>query len=538
MKGGSREVNQVYTSLTKLYHILRFSNMAFFSGKLKSAYRMLADALSLFRRADDQKAIGIASNNLGNTLLAIRNQKLSTASCFRIDGNCVQHQALDSYNEAIRSSINEYDKSLQDAESSDLSASLAEQLANRYFNRGVFFLITANDACADPDFVERGRRDLVRAAELDEEVRSLWVETRQVHKNCVRYFERLLRRASGLIDLMHKGILETGSWKVSELLEEADSLLFVVWNVPGSPLFDAMTPTGRLQQLEGAAIRYAACRGSTREAARMSMRMLVEDEFIAERSLSAAASAILTCFREDPPPTCLRTTDLSIRRNLRSMLNSSKVASDAAIGTNIAIFHDLADHNDCVDSLKNFSNKLSESCCDDDFVIIPLQGDVDKEAMLSVQRKGDMNPSDWSEGCEAYRMKDINADFRRVVRIVLESEDLSENDTWILLTTDRSRWDAAQCLLSESHHYLLSEISQVNKDRDTSFHVAIISIDASSNMAEICSEVCRVTRESSYIDLQGGADLLDDSLAEIASLVIGGGKKSSSIPCGVTMEKF
>jgi len=537
MKGGSREVNQVYTSLTKLYHILRLSNMAFFSGKLQSAYRLLVDALSLFQRADDQKAIGIASNNLGNTLLAIRNQKLSTKSCFRIDGNCVQRQALESYNEAILSSTSEYEQSL-DTDSGDLSAKLAEQLANRYFNRGLFFLITADDACAESDFAERGRRDLLHAAELDAEVRSLWVETRQVHKNSVRYFERLLRRADGLIGLMQKGILETGSWNVAELLEEADSLLFVVWNVPGSPLFDALTPIGRLQQLEGAAIRYALCRGSTQEAARLSTRMLVEDEFIGELPLSAAASAYLSWFRESPPPVGLRKTEVAIRRDLRRMLKSSKIASESAVERNIALFQDIADQDDCTGILRMFVQKLSNSCCDDDFVIMPSQGDSDTESMLSVQRKADMEESEWSEGCEGRRIKDVNVDFRRVIHIVLESGELSENDTWIILTTDRIRWDSAQCLLSESHHYVLSEIAQFNKTRSAAFHVAIVSMGASSNMSEICSEVCRVSRESLYIDLQGGAELLDDALAEVASLVIGGGKRTCSVPCGITMEKF
>lgn len=537
MQGGSREVNQVYASLAKLHKIVRFSNMAFFSGKMKSAYRLLVDALSLFRRADDQKATGIASNNLGNTLLAIRNQRLSTNCCFRIDGNCVQQQALESYNEAILSSTNEYDQSLVDGNSGDLSAKLAEQLANRYFNRGLFFLITADDECAESDFVERGQHDLLKAAELDAEVRSLWVESRQVHKNSVRYFERLLRRANGLIGLMQKGIIQPESWNVADILDEADSLLFVVWNVPGSPLFDALTPTGRLQQLEGAAIRYASCRGNAREAARMSTRMLVEDEYIDELALNGAASAYLTLFRTDPPPESFQTTERSIRRDLRRMLNSAKIASDAAIGTNIAFFQDFADHGDCAGVLRSFARKLSESCSEHDFVIMPSQGDSTKESMLSVQRNGDMKQSDWSEGCEGRRIKDVNIDFRRAIHIVLESQELSENDTWLILTTDRGRWDSAQCLLSESHHYLLSEITQLNKARTAAIHVAIVSLNASTNMAEICKEVCRVSRESLYIGLER-PELLEDSLAEVASLVIGGGKKFCSIPCGITMEKF
>lgn len=80
MQGGSREVNQVYASLSKLHKIVRFSNMAFFSGKMKSAYRLLVDALSLFRRADDEKAVGIASNNLGNTYVTLFMERIIRCS--------------------------------------------------------------------------------------------------------------------------------------------------------------------------------------------------------------------------------------------------------------------------------------------------------------------------------------------------------------------------------------------------------------------------------------------------------------------------
>lgn len=513
--------------------------MAFFSGKMKSAYRLLVDALSLFRGADDEKAIGIASNNLGNTLLAIRNQKLSTKGCFKIDGICVQKQALEAYNEAIELSTKEYEQSMHGIDNADLSAELTEQLANRFFNRGLFFLITSGDACADPDFTERGKYDVMKAMELDAGVRSLWVESRQVHKNSVRYFERLLRRANGLIGLIQKGIIDAASWNVAELLEEADSLLFVVWNVPGSPLFHALTPYGRLQQLEGAAISYASCKRNTKEAARMSTRMLVEDEYIDELAFNNAASALLSWFRVAPPPPALRTTELDIRRDLRYMVNSSKISSYAALGSvNIVLFQDLASLGCCQNMLQSFVQKLAGSCSDDDFVVIPHQGDSQKESMLSVQRKGDMEESDWDEECREQRIKDVNVDIRRAIHLVLGSEELSENDTWIILTTDRDRWDSAQCLLCESHAYLLSEIRQLNKTKNTAFHVAIVSMNAPKNMSEICGEVCRITRESLYIDLQGGVELLEDSLAEVASLVIGGGKKACSIPCGITMEKF
>jgi hypothetical protein len=96
---------------------------------------------------------------------------------------------------------------------------------------------------------------------------------------------------------------------------------------------------------------------------------------------------------------------------------------------------------------------------------------------------------DWSPGLTRQRICDINTDFRKAIQTVLESNEAKENDTWIIVTTDRERWNPVECRLSESHHYLLSEIEQLNRIRDATIHVAIVSLDAEDNMAEIYSEV-------------------------------------------------
>lgn len=62
--GGSRESNKVYISFAKLFKIVRVSNTAFFSGNLEWAYHFVSDALKLFRKIEDRKAIGVASNNV------------------------------------------------------------------------------------------------------------------------------------------------------------------------------------------------------------------------------------------------------------------------------------------------------------------------------------------------------------------------------------------------------------------------------------------------------------------------------------------
>lgn len=70
-KGSCREVGNVYKTVEMLYTVVQYANVAFFSGDLALATRVLRDALRLFTRLENDKAIAIACNNLGNTMLTI-----------------------------------------------------------------------------------------------------------------------------------------------------------------------------------------------------------------------------------------------------------------------------------------------------------------------------------------------------------------------------------------------------------------------------------------------------------------------------------
>jgi hypothetical protein len=68
---GSQEIRNVSDTVTVLYRIVRTANDFFFKGDLEKAYVVLVDALRLFRRLGNKKAVAVVSNNLGNTLLAM-----------------------------------------------------------------------------------------------------------------------------------------------------------------------------------------------------------------------------------------------------------------------------------------------------------------------------------------------------------------------------------------------------------------------------------------------------------------------------------
>jgi hypothetical protein len=61
---GSWEVLNVTITMERLYKVIRSANAAFFAGDVERAYVVLKDALKLFKRLGNQKAIGVAVSGL------------------------------------------------------------------------------------------------------------------------------------------------------------------------------------------------------------------------------------------------------------------------------------------------------------------------------------------------------------------------------------------------------------------------------------------------------------------------------------------
>lgn len=64
LEGGSCEIYDVYESLEQLCKIVRFSNAAFLRGDRTRSYKVVEDALALFEKMENQKAVGVANNNV------------------------------------------------------------------------------------------------------------------------------------------------------------------------------------------------------------------------------------------------------------------------------------------------------------------------------------------------------------------------------------------------------------------------------------------------------------------------------------------
>lgn len=196
LHGGSREVHQVYACFAKLVRTVRMSNTAFFSGDLTWAFEFISDALQLFRTMGNQKAQGIASSNLGNTLQAMyHNGMYSDNCCSMADGSCYIKSAIEHYNESIAIA----EQQLQNANENDLKAAFAQQLADRLFNCGLFLLLVCNEPCAPGEAKRQALAQIARARELDDDVKDFWLEHKMLLKKSDDHYSRLLRRSLGLL---------------------------------------------------------------------------------------------------------------------------------------------------------------------------------------------------------------------------------------------------------------------------------------------------------------------------------------------------
>lgn len=298
LTGGNREVHQVYASFAKLYKTVRMSNSAFFLGDLALAHRIAADALRLFRKIGDQKAIAIACNNMGNTLLAWMVECRDPGTSLELEGddcsNCTE-AAIKYYNQAVSRGTKDFEEATGDAD----KAQFAQQLADRHFNRAMCLLLTADDPVATSDAKETALDDLFLVKQYDHGVKEYMLHSKTLLENSDVIFERSVRRLHGLATLIDVEPEVWDVWDIYELVDQADLMLQAAWNQEEAPLFHNTTKIGRLQELEGAVTGIELASGKANDALQLATRMLIEDEFLLDSSFIEAADCILQCARED-----------------------------------------------------------------------------------------------------------------------------------------------------------------------------------------------------------------------------------------------
>ena len=277
----SREIKGFCNTMETLYAALKSANLAFYAGDLEIAYAMLEDALRLFVRLGNKKAIGIASNNLGNVMLAMY-QEIKGDEGF---GNLglkkkdVITRGIAYYHKAITLGEEAYDEYFNVQGWNPKCLDFMQHLANRYFNRGVFLLTIKNDHSNPVDLEELGMRDLKIASDMDQEVLSYAEEgSVALSAKVEQMFNTNLARVKGHNLLIEKGYPD--KWETKEILDETFEMISRESRKPKSDLFGRITVTGRLQEVEAELMKYFVSTGNLQLGAEIAIRMLIEDEIV------------------------------------------------------------------------------------------------------------------------------------------------------------------------------------------------------------------------------------------------------------------
>jgi len=287
---GSKEIINVSNTMESLYRVVRLANLSFYAGDLEAAYRVLVDALRLFKCLDNKKAIGVACNNLGNTMLAMYRemQMENVNSKFGVTRREIITRGTACFQEAIQLGEEAYDKFFEVEGWSPSCLDFMQHLSNRYFNRAIFLLTVKGDHEEPQEIEKLGFRDLEIARDMDAEIETQGEESGWGSVNRLeKLFNVRLVRIRGYILLLEMGYLD--EWEIEGNLEDLLEMLESESKKASSALFNEVSYIGRLQQTELEMMKNLLIKGEVAAAAKIAIRMLAEDEHI---FLDAAAKAV------------------------------------------------------------------------------------------------------------------------------------------------------------------------------------------------------------------------------------------------------
>lgn len=274
--------------------MVRFATTAFYTGDLNGSYKSFQNALLLFTNLRNEKAIGIANNDLGNIMLAMYRtmQKTKVPTLCGLSRAAIVEQGIEFFKSSIDTGEKALAKINEEEGWSIHYLIFMQQLSNRYFNRAMF-LLTVRDDHPDPQQAEeQGYMDLATCKDMDREV----VDNgdREGFKGDLdEYFELLLSRIRGMLTLVKLGFED--EWGLTELFVDAKKALTLALDEPAHPLFRHMEPAGQMQRLDLALMEYYLLPNSTQKdrAAKIAIRMLVEDDYLIGEAATVAIKAVI-----------------------------------------------------------------------------------------------------------------------------------------------------------------------------------------------------------------------------------------------------
>lgn len=292
--GGSSEVARVHQTFELLYMLVRFANTAFFSGELAKAYDSLKEAHELFLKLGNEKAVGIANNNLGNIMLTMyRTMKTTGAPAIcNISKSDIISGGISYFDSAIDSGEKALAKTNDEEGWSRNYLVFMQQLSNRYFNRAMFLLNVKDDHPSPEEAEHQGLTDLATSKDMDREVvdNGDQIGFKGDHD---LHFDLLICRIKGVLSLLEMGYED--DWGVEDLFDEAISELKRGLKSPIDDLFRDFGAAAQMQRLDSELILYYKLSGTKdkNKAAAISIRMLMEDEYILREAGVSAVNALI-----------------------------------------------------------------------------------------------------------------------------------------------------------------------------------------------------------------------------------------------------
>lgn len=152
------------------------------------------------------------------------------------------------------------------------------------------FLVVIKSHPLAPSWVENdGISDLIEAKRLDEEVQQFLKEYGLYQLCLVQEFESILRRARGLLLLVRNfKFSDENVWNIEHLINQLDEMVMS----ENFNLYMDVTKVGRRQQVDDLRIQHALSKKNYEAAAKIAMKMLVEDEFVIDTVFVNACTAV------------------------------------------------------------------------------------------------------------------------------------------------------------------------------------------------------------------------------------------------------
>lgn len=231
---------------------------------------------------------------MGNILLGIY-REMSSAKVEKLYGltrKGVVSQGIAHFHTAIQLGEKAYDEFHEQQGWSPSCLHFMQHLSNRYFNRGLFLLHVKSDHANPTEIQSLGMRDIQIATDMDHEVVAYgedvgWGSNDRAEKR----FNVNIVRIRGFNILYELGYRY--DWGAKELIEETVDIVRTECKNAYSDFFSDMSLAGRLEELEMQVMRYHSNHGDIETAAKVAVRILIEDEVVFTEAMTQALDTLV-----------------------------------------------------------------------------------------------------------------------------------------------------------------------------------------------------------------------------------------------------